>query len=310
VGTNRPSRTAVKIARFMLLLDAVPRLEPVLPAGAAETAEAILRASGAVRLRDIGMMRSPRTVRFYEAIEKLLGQGQLLWFGLRKRWLAEAVEQSIAEGARQVLVLGSGFDPLAVMAARRHPEVLCVEADAPATANPKRAGIEGAGLACPNHVILASDLAASPLEEVLRPTGWRAGIRSIVVAEGLLMYLRPPDVLRLFSQVLHATSPGSRLAFTSMDADEDNRPRLFFNAGLLNRFIQSALRAAGEPLRWGISPASLPAFLSAAGYRPMEQPAPPDLRARFLDPIGLHEEPLAPYEHLCLAEVLAATPRP
>jgi hypothetical protein len=112
----------------------------------------------------------------------------------------------------------------------------------------------------------------------------------------------------LFAQVLRSTSPGSRLAFTSMDADKDNRPQLFFDAGLFNRFVQSALRAVGEPLRWGISPASLPAFLSAAGYRPIEQPAQPELRARFLDPIGLHEEPLAPYEHLCLAEVVATPP--
>jgi hypothetical protein len=47
--SERPSRTALKIARFMLLLDAVPRLRNVLPEGSAAAVESILLASGAVR---------------------------------------------------------------------------------------------------------------------------------------------------------------------------------------------------------------------------------------------------------------------
>jgi methyltransferase (TIGR00027 family) len=302
MSRGRPSRTATKIARFMLLLDGVLRLKQVLPAGSAQTVEEILRASGAVRARDIDTMRSPLTVRLYETAEKVLGRGQVLWFGVRKRWISEAVEQSLAAGARQLLVVGSGFDPLAVMVARRHPEVLCVEVDAPATALPKRTGIERAGLACPNHVVSASDLASTPLQQVLQPTGWRANVRSVVVAEGLLMYLPPPAVVKLLSAVRLSTCPGSRFAFTAVDEDEDGRPRVLFNDGLLNRFIQSALRVAGEAMHWGISPSSVPAFLGAAGYLPLEQPTPRTLRERFLDPLGLHEEPLAPYEHLTLAE--------
>jgi O-methyltransferase involved in polyketide biosynthesis len=95
----------------------------VLPSDAAATAEAILRASGAVRARHLDMMRRPGTARFYRLAERWLGQGQLLWFAVRKRWSAEAVEQAIQDGARQLLVVGAGFDPLAVLVAQRHPEV-------------------------------------------------------------------------------------------------------------------------------------------------------------------------------------------
>ncbi len=95
----------------------------MLPSDAAATAEAILRASGAVRARHLDMMRRPGTARFYRLAERWLGQGQLLWFAVRKRWSAEAVEQAIQDGARQLLVVGAGFDPLAVLVAQRHPEV-------------------------------------------------------------------------------------------------------------------------------------------------------------------------------------------
>lgn len=305
MSRTRPSRTATKIAGFMLLLDSTPQLAGVLPPGAAEAAEAILRASGAVRRRELDMMRGRLGARLYETAERLLGQGQLLWFGVRKRWMREAVEQGIAEGARQVLVVGAGFDPLAVSVARQHPDVTCLEVDAPATAEPKRAGIQGAGLARPNHRVLAADLASKPLGELLEPAGWRTGVRSVVVAEGLLMYLSPAQVSAFLAQVRACTCPGSRLAFSSMDLDEEGRPRLLMTGSLLGRLIRTGLRLAGEPLRWGVAPSAVPAFLTSAGYRLLEQPTPRMLRERFLTPNGLDEEPLMPYEHLVLAEVSA-----
>src|SRR5688500_3712145 len=180
----RPSRTALKIARFMILIDAVPRFAGLLPPGAAATAESILRASGAVPARRIDVLRKPWLLRFYERTEALLGRGQLLWFGLRKRVLADAVDDAIADGARQLLVVGAGFDPLAANVARAHPDVLCVEIDAPATATPKAAGLRGAGLERPNLRVCAADLAREPLAQVLATTPWDTRARSVVVAEG------------------------------------------------------------------------------------------------------------------------------
>ena len=83
MATKKPSRTALKIARFMLLIDAVPRFRGLLPEGAAGAAEGILRSSGAVRASHVDAMRKPSTLRFYEASERVLGQGQLAWFGVR-----------------------------------------------------------------------------------------------------------------------------------------------------------------------------------------------------------------------------------
>ncbi len=81
----RPSRTATKIARFMVMVDAIPRLQPLLPAGAAETIEAVMLASGAVRPSHLTMMRRPQTHRFMSWAERLTGRGQVAWFGVRKR---------------------------------------------------------------------------------------------------------------------------------------------------------------------------------------------------------------------------------
>jgi methyltransferase (TIGR00027 family) len=293
------SLTALKIARFMVLIDAVPRLRPLLPDGAAEAAAQILRASGATSEWRIDLMRRPSTLRFYRVVERMLGRGQLAWFGVRKRWMADQVEAALADGARQLLVVGAGFDPLAAMIAGAHPDVLSVEIDAPATSEPKRAGIEGAGLSRPNHHLVALDLAAHTLAEALATTPWRAGERSVVVAEGLLMYLEPDDVRRFTLAVAQCTGEGSRLAFSSMDADERGRPHL----AVLDAPVRFALRLAGERLRWGIRPSDVPEFLRASGLRALAQPSADELRERYFDPLGLKDEPLIAYEHLVLAEV-------
>jgi methyltransferase (TIGR00027 family) len=252
-------------------------------------------------------MQSQLGVRFYQAAERLFGQGQLLWFGIRKRWFADEVERSLVQGARQLLVVGAGFDALAVLSAHRHPGALCVEIDGPATADLKRVGVRSAGLERSNHVVVGADLASTPLAAALRATPWRSDLPSVIVAEGLLMYLEPAQVTAFFSQVRGCAPAGSRIAFSSVDQDGQGRPRVSFDAGVLNRMIQGALRLAGEAMHWGIQPSAVPNFLKSLGYRVIEQPASETLRQRFLHPLGLADEPLAPYEHLVLAEIAGAS---
>jgi methyltransferase (TIGR00027 family) len=258
-----------------------------------------------VPVRRVTAMRSPATARFFKASESVFGRGQLLWFGVRKRWVAEAVHSAIADGAEQFLVVGAGFDPLSVLTAKRHSKVLCVEIDAPPTAEPKRHGVNAAGLQEANHIIVASDLSRTPLEEALAQTPWRKDSRTIVVAEGLLMYLAPADVRAFFAAVRKTTGSQSRVAFSTMDLDARGRPSVRqqgSGAFTFNRVLQATLRMIGEPMHWGIKRADMSAFLDENGFRVIDQPTDSQLRERFLDPIALHDEPLAPYEHLTLAE--------
>lgn len=299
---RKPSRTARKIARILLLLDTDPRLRRVLPEEFVATGEAILRGSGACRAFEINMMRQPQMLRFAHGVERWLGRGQMLWFGVRKRWLGERVHEALADGASQVLLVGAGFDPLGTMLARRHPHVRCVEIDAPPTADAKRRGVEQAGLSSPNLAIVSADLAQRALADVLQTTGWQRDARSIVVAEGLLMYLSPADVRAFFQAIVATTGPGSQFAFSSVDADEQGRPRI----GVLDRPMRFALRLAGEPMLWGIRPVELSAFIAELGGRLVLQPTLESLRRSILDPLDLHDEPLAPYEHLALAELSKA----
>jgi methyltransferase (TIGR00027 family) len=311
--SERLSRTALKIARFIILLDAIPRLRHVLPEGAAGAVESILLESGAVRAGRVIRMRSGTSVRLYEALEAVFGRGQLLWFGIRKRWLADTVDAALREGAKQLLVVGAGFDPLATLVARRSPETLCIEVDQAPTALAKRRGVERAGLGSPNHLVCAADLSKTSLEQVLSATPWRRDVPAVVVAEGLLMYLPPADVTRFLAQVRDTVAPGSRFAFSAMDIDDRGRPTVKVGGGRLGPVIRGMLRIAGEPLLWGISPSKVREYLRERNFRVIEQASVDDLRTRVLAAAGLPDEPLANYEHLvlCASEsALAASELP
>src|SRR5690606_15606209 len=83
-SSARPSRTAKKIARLLLLADRVPGIREVLPAQFAADVEPVLRASGAFRSFEIDAMQRPSALHFHAWTERLFGRGHLLWFALRK----------------------------------------------------------------------------------------------------------------------------------------------------------------------------------------------------------------------------------
>ena len=301
----RPSRTALKIARFIVLLDADPRLRVVLPEARGTTTEAVLKGSGALPGWQVSMMRRRSVQRFARGSEWVTGRGQILWFGLRKRWISDRVDAAIAAGARQLLVVGAGFDTLAAQIVARNPDVLAIETDAAPTADPKRLGLESAGLTSSRLEVLSDPLDGGSLKDLLAGTAWDPRLPSVVVAEGLIMYLLPADLDRLFHDLRDCVGPGSTLLCTSLFARVDGSPRV--SAGWLDRPIRAALRLAGEPLYLGLEPTAAPQFFSTRGATVRHQPDLDDLRSQYLVPSGIGTAPVMAYEHLIEAELAPST---
>jgi hypothetical protein len=62
------------------------------------------------------------------------------------------------------------------------------------------------------------------------------------------------------------------------------------------------MKLAGEPILWGIVEDDLPSFLAGLGYRLAGGRERFDLRARYLAPAGLADEPLGTLEGVAVAE--------
>lgn len=298
---DRPSHTAVKIARGIIGYQEMGDLAPLLPEGAAEASAALLEPLGLSRPWHRAVYRSRAFRWMVDWADRSAMPGQAEAAVIRKRFFDAETRGALEAGARQVLVLGAGFDTLAPRLAPRYPSADFLELDHPATSGPKQAAVAEARFSRPNLHLVAADLAREPLAEVLASLPfWDPKAPTVSLAEGLLMYLSEAEVRALLGALREATGPGSRLLFSWLRPGLDGRPWM----GPKGWLMRASLRAIGEPLRWCIPPERLEGFLASEGYRLASSPGTDELRERFLVPAGLGHLPLGDAEGLAVAERL------
>jgi methyltransferase (TIGR00027 family) len=258
---NKPSRTAYKVALNVITLGAKPGMDKILPLGIVEATDKLLVTSGAVGARGVRWSRSQRMVSVYEAFDWML-PGQFEAFAHRKAFFEHQVKEGIGAGANQVLVLGAGYDTMGWRLVPEFPDVIFFEIDHPATARLKARGIEAMGQQ-DNLCLIAEDLGERQLVDVLKAHElWDQNARTVIIAEGLLMYLQPEEVLALLGQCMETTGIGSRIAFTYIGTRADGRP----DAGPWTKLVLWILKLSGEPWLWSIRPEELGLFLEESGW--------------------------------------------
>ena len=142
------------------------------------------------------------------------------------------------------------------------PDVNFFEIDHPATARFKARGI-GAMEKRDNLFLIAEDLSERKLEDVLKANEqWDQSARTVIVAEGLVMYLPPKAVRDLFCQCAVVAGVGSRIAFSYIPSGADGRPDVGRWTGLM-LWLQ---KVVGEPWIWSIHPEEFGPFLKKTGW--------------------------------------------
>ena len=256
VRKDKPSRTAYKVALNVVTLGAKPGMDRFFPPGTVQATEKLLVASGAAGARTVRWSRSQRMVSVYEAFDWML-PGQFEAFAHRKAFCERQVRDGIGTGATQILVLGAGYDTMGWRLAPEFSGVNFFEIDHPATAHLKAKGIDAMGRR-DNLCLIAEDLGKQKLSDVLKTNeSWDRSARTVIVAEGLVMYLHPEAVRDLFCQCAVIAGVGSRIAFTYIPTGADGRPDAGRRTGLM-LWLQ---KVAGEPWTWSIRPEKLDLFL-------------------------------------------------
>ena len=249
---DKPSRTALKVAMNLITLAAKPGMDRFLPQGIVDATERLLVASGAAGARTVRWSRSQRMVSVYEAFDWML-PGQFEAFAHRKAFCERQAREGIDAGATQVLVLGAGYDTMGWRLAPEFSGATFFEIDHPATARLKAQGIDAMGQR-DNLCLIAENLGKRKLADVLKTNeSWDQSAQTVIVAEGLVMYLHPEAVRDLFCQCAEITGAGSRIAFSYIPTGTDGRP----DAGRWTGLILWLQNVAGEPWTWSIRPEEL-----------------------------------------------------
>lgn len=251
---GRISQTALKVALGLITLSVKDDWSQRLPPDLVEITERLLLASGSPGYGP-GLMRMSKQrwmIRVYQFQDRMM-PGQWEGFGHRKVFMNQQVEAAIEQGARQVLVLGAGFDTLCLRLAPKYPEVRFVEIDHPSTSVAKARGIEKVGQP-ENMIQIAADLGERSLPKVLSEDGhWDASQRSVIVAEGLFQYLTDEEVRGLLTDAAVCTSPGSRIAFSHAIPGD-------------RKLLSALVRLISEPWKSEVRSEDLPSYIDGTGW--------------------------------------------
>lgn len=269
---STPSHTAYKVALNIITLDAKPGMDQVIPGGVVAATAELLVKSGTASQRLVRWAKSQRMVSVYEAFDWML-PGQFEAFGYRKAFFEQQVRRTIEEGTTQVLVLGAGYDTLGWRLAQEYGEgIQFFEIDHPATSAIKATRIREMGQPDNLHLI-AEDLGRKELSAVLETNDyWDQSVKSIFIAEGLVMYLTAEAVCDLFCHCASISGQDSCVGFSYIPKGSDGRP----DAGPWTGLMLWLQKMAGEPLLWSIVPDQLVSFLRETGWVVLPESADTD----------------------------------
>lgn len=289
---NETSRTAEHVALFRAL-ETAHRADRVV-----EDPYAQMFLTGSHRLV-AGLARVPAIGRRVERyIDRRWPAGPRASAVARTRLIDDLTVEALRHGARQVVLLGAGFDSRAY----RLPGIdasRVFEVDHPATQSTKERLVRGAvHPAKRGHVTFVPvDLITGDLAAALRVAGFARLEPTVIIWEGVTNYLTAESVDATMRLVADSTASGSSLIFTYVD-----------RAALDGAFEgveewHAAVRKSGEPWTFGFAPAELPGYLAERNMRLALDESARQAADRYLTPLGRHE-PAAAFYRIARAEIL------
>lgn len=194
-------------------------------------------------------------------LERLFVPGLFAHFAARKKRIEDLACEAVRLGAKQVVAIGAGLDPLVSHLLDRFEDLKGFEVDHPATQQVKAVLLTESKLISP--VLVPADLANGNLADALqRCTEFSAALPTLFIAEGLTMYLTESEVKALLStgRALGLSSEG--WIFTCMTHRRGSSFRFSSQTALADAW----LHLKGEPFTWGIERQGIPLLLSSLGF--------------------------------------------
>lgn len=184
---------------------------------------------------------------------------------MRSRYAEDALRVAVADGVRQYVLIGAGFDSFALRRPAFAQNLEIFEIDHPATQQFKRTRLQDCGLALSSAVhFIAADLATEPLSCALSRSVFRRDERAFFSWLGVTMYLTRAANFATLRAVADSAAAGSELVFTYLEE------RAFASSAEQFLELRRRVAAAGEPFQSGFDPSSLAEQLRSTGFELVE----------------------------------------
>jgi methyltransferase (TIGR00027 family) len=182
---------------------------------------------------------------------------------VRTRLIDDLVCYSVHAGARQLVLLGAGFDSRAFrLDESRH--IPTFEVDHPATQKAKRERLQRILERPPENVhFVEVDFEKDNLELKLKAAGFDEKVPAVVLWEGVVSYLSESAVNANLLVLGRLLAPNSRLILTYVHKGALDGSGTFRSS----RRWASWVKRSGEPFIFGFDPATLANTLSPFGFQ-------------------------------------------
>ncbi|MEO1023137.1 MAG: class I SAM-dependent methyltransferase [Bacteroidota bacterium] len=215
--------------------------------------------------------------RFFVFNEELLLPGDLMHIICRKYYIQQLVEQAILDGAKQIVVLGSGFDHSAWWFSNR--SIPSFEIDAPSMISRKTEFLTGQDMLS-NHLFLESiDVNQASVYSILSDhPGFDTTKRTVYIAEGFFDYLTLEATQSVLDQI-HLLTPDHSLITTFFSLDELN---IFHRTS-----FTSGVAMAGEAIKLPLNMDGFQRVLAEHRYAEHRVIPYSDMRKALIQPSGI-----------------------
>lgn len=261
---GRPSTTAAWVAawrgiasgaRPLLVEDGVA--ERLVPGGYG----AILRLA----------RRHPDATAMVHRVADAVSRGRSRHLALRTRAIDDATERAIADGARQVVIVGAGLDARAFRLGVLRDTVV-FEVDHPATQAWKRARVDGLSPLARDVRFIETDFERDDLRERLGAAGHDPAQRTVFIWEGVTMYLSDAAVDLVLRGVRASSAKGATVLATYFEPQTSP----------FARALSAVLHSVSEPVLSRFSPQQIAARMARYEFEVIEDAGDPEWSQRYL----------------------------
>jgi methyltransferase (TIGR00027 family) len=198
------------------------------------------------------------------ALERFIKPGLSAHYALRKQYIESLVLERLDRGEyHQVVILGCGFDTLALRIHNRYPNVRFFEIDSAALIARKRAVTTNSGPQDQNVHFIDLDSNGSIHSMLNKAPAFDPSAPTLFVIEGVLMYLQHDEVSKLIHE-LGTCGSEVGVIFTFLQPigayARDDRPPA-------EKMADRWLAHKGEPYRWSVTPSDLEILCEKVGLR-------------------------------------------
>ena len=222
--------------------------------------------------------KSPLRSKLFMGITHLINPGATNTVSARLRFIDDYIKTCIENGLEQLVILGAGFDCRALRMKELQKGVTVFEVDYPATQEKKQDVLKTILDDIPDHIIFVPyQLEDKGFGGQLMKKGYDKNKKSLFIMEGLVMYIDPDSVQRLFSFISKNSCPGSAVIF-------DFLPPGIEDGTIKNRAGRNMHKWAikkGEPFKFSIDKSHLPQFLSKVGFNNVNAVTAEDCRGKY-----------------------------